>query len=314
MAKQTTAKTPTVAIARVLRGLGLKQGLDFTVRGSYINGERIGTTAHLFSQHVRTLVADHADEIEAAVQLDGGFVFNVSIRYYDSRPWPTVANYGARNRETAPVATVPMKVKLGNPRPAFHQPHPAAQAAAAASRDAHPYEGLAQRPFSSLTWACEEAGQVWFFQNTSSSPRHTLRRQNSPVRVNGWYLYSPGQDRARFLGATLTIAATAAEDLVLAHDKLAEETGAVGGTDPVGLKVDRTRAAWPKGTRVTGRDTQGKLRNGTVNGRDVGVVTYDGHKNFGRAYVGVTWDSDRPSYADHERPFADALTRISTTR
>lgn len=303
MAKQATAKTPTVAIARVLRGLGLKQGLDFTVRGSYTNGERTGTTAYLFGQRVRTLVADHADEIEAAVQLDGGFVFNVSIRYYDSRPWPTVSNYGDRTREAAPVvATVPMKVTVAAPVPAFtepsgeivaHQTKAELEARAAQPTGAHPYEGLAQRPFGSLTWACEEAGQVWFFQNTSNSPRYTLRVYHGRAQINGWYLSGDRVGRA-FLGATLTIAAMAAQPVILLADKLA-----------------LVAQQWPEGTRVSYPNSKGITVTGTVNGHDVGSVTITTHENFGRTYVGVTADpTDSIPWGQRERPFTDLLTRI----
>lgn len=352
MSVRPTAKSPSTAIARVLRDLGLKQGADFRVRGQYANGERTGTYVAVMTKEADQVVADHADQIEEAVQLDGGFTFRVSIHFTaGGRRWTWVANYGERTRDAAPVATADKdgaaldtvsrrnahdmgyrivggpatlpgyKAKLGASRPAFHQPHPAAKAAAGAPDPfetpavEHPYEGLAQRPFGSLTWACEEAGQVWFFQNTSTSPRYTLRVYHGRAQINGWYLYggSLAGDRV-FMGATLTIAAMASATLILKDKRIADGMDGVHTSDPVGLKVDRTRAAWPKGTRVTGRDTHGKLRNGTVNGRDVGVVTMDGHPNFGRAYVGVTWDSAQPSYADHQRPFADALTRISTTR
>ena len=75
MAKRATAKTPTVAIARVLRDLGLKQGSDFRVRGQYTNGERVGTFVAALSAKADQVIADNADQIEYRVQQDGGFAF-----------------------------------------------------------------------------------------------------------------------------------------------------------------------------------------------------------------------------------------------
>lgn len=66
----------------------------------------------------------------------------------------------------------------------------------------------------------------------------------------------------------------------------------------------RTAADLPKGTRV--KDAQG--RTGTVNGVDVGRVTLPDHPNFGREYVGVSWDADEKCpWGDRSRPFVDEL-------
>lgn len=192
MAKQATAKTPTVAIARVLRSLGLEQGKDFRVRGQYqgtgANRERIGTYVAVYTNAADQVVADNADRIEELVKQDGGFAFRVSIHFTaGGRMWTWIANYGQRTRDTAPVATADkgqpaldtasrrnaheldhrivggaptmpvITATLGAARPAFEQP----KAPAVPKLDAHPYEGPAQKPFGSLTWACEEAATQW---------------------------------------------------------------------------------------------------------------------------------------------------------
>ena len=78
-------------------------------------------------------------------------------------------------------------------------------------------------------------------------------------------------------------------------------------------RMDRAGRDWPKGTRVSGLDSRGIERTGTVNGVDVGMVTEPGHDNYGRTFVGVNWDApDRPELGHivRNRPFTDSLTRI----
>ncbi|WP_030236877.1 hypothetical protein [Streptomyces sp. NRRL S-350] len=100
-------KTPAVALARVLRSLGLTQGKggDFRVTGEYRNGERIGTFALLLTRRADEVATEHADEIEKLANEDG-FSFRVSVRYIDGKPRPfaTIANYGSRIRDTPPAA------------------------------------------------------------------------------------------------------------------------------------------------------------------------------------------------------------------
>ena len=98
MAKiRTEAKTTSVAVARVLRSLGLKAGTDFKVR----TGRR-GTSVVLTNDIVRRTVVDHADYIESAVEADGGWHIHVGITYEGSTAVPSVANFGGRVREAAP--------------------------------------------------------------------------------------------------------------------------------------------------------------------------------------------------------------------
>lgn len=106
----TPAKTPTVAIARVLRSLGLVQGRDFRVRGKYqghgADRERIGTHVAVLSQVADKVIADNADRIEQEAG-QAGFSFRVSVYYTDGGGmWTWVANYGARVREARPQAPV----------------------------------------------------------------------------------------------------------------------------------------------------------------------------------------------------------------
>jgi hypothetical protein len=167
--------------------------------------------------------------------------------------------------------------------------------------DAHPYDGLAQRWFGPLLWACQEAGQVWFFQNTRNSARYVLRVYNGRAQVNGWYLSGPGVGEpgsSKFMGATLTIAATAAEEIISEHRFIS-------------AAMERTARQWPKGTRVQGVDGYGVTCMGTVNGAGWGVVTAPGHENYGRTWVDVDWDEmpHNRGTGRRNRPFTDDLIR-----
>ncbi|WTW95432.1 hypothetical protein OG216_19515 [Streptomycetaceae bacterium NBC_01309] len=96
-------RTPTVAIARILRGLGLGQGSDFRVAGTYRNGERIGTHVLALTEHADLTIAAYADEIEQRSK-EGPFEFRVSVQYPNgSRPMADIANYGPRTREVPPA-------------------------------------------------------------------------------------------------------------------------------------------------------------------------------------------------------------------
>jgi hypothetical protein len=105
----TPAKTPGVAIARVLRGMGLTQGpswrKDFNIlpiMGSRHNG-RIGTEVNVRSTAANKLIAEKADEIEAAVA-EMGWTFYVSVFYTCTKgePWVMIHNTGKRIRHTPP--------------------------------------------------------------------------------------------------------------------------------------------------------------------------------------------------------------------
>ena len=101
------AKTPGVAIARVLRGLGLKQGLDFGVRAERKNGERIGTRVAVFGRTANQTVADNANVIEQQAG-DAGFHFNVSVYFTPSGSvWVNVANFGTKTRQTHFLSATP---------------------------------------------------------------------------------------------------------------------------------------------------------------------------------------------------------------
>ncbi|MFC5072872.1 hypothetical protein ACFPN0_15070 [Kitasatospora cinereorecta] len=98
-----------MAIARILRGLGLTQGRgnDFRMEGEYRNGERIGTYVLPLTRHADETIAANADEIER-LAAEGPFAFRVSVRYLGSdRPMTGVANYGSRVREEPPAPAVP---------------------------------------------------------------------------------------------------------------------------------------------------------------------------------------------------------------
>jgi hypothetical protein len=337
-----TNTTPTVAIGRILRGLGLKQGHDFRVRGQYqgrgADRERIGTYVVVLSKQADQTVADRADEIEQ-LSADAGHSFRVSIHFTTGgRMWTWVANYGQRTRDAAPVATAdadgaPLdsssrqrsvklglrvattagtdqqaadfqggtvpghrradtvsqlpKLKLGAARPAFEQP-----------KDAHPYDGLAQRRVGALYWACEEADQTWFFQDGRNTARYTLRRYTGRVRPNGWLLSGPGIDGDRWVGRTFTTAAEAAEDVILRFKWISD-------------RMDECARQWPQGTRVQCVDSCGVTCMGTVNGVSWGVITDTDHANYGRTWVDVTWDEMPHNVATgrRNRPLTDDLIR-----
>lgn len=311
-----TAKTPTVAVARVLRGLGLVQGTDFKVAGEYrgsgLNRERVGTYVVIYNAAADKVVADNADAIEAATLADGGFAFRVSIHYTSGgRLWTHVANFGQRTREERPADavegyTVPADTrrhaKQIEARPGrTGAPKILDRELPTASADSHPYDGAtAQRWFGSLLWACQTAGLVWFFQNTRNSPRYTLSAYRGRAMARGWYLTGQGVAREGvWLGKTLTEAALAAEDTISKHAWIA-------------ARMESAGRQWPKGTRVQGLDSRGVARTGTVNGVDVGMVVEPGHDNYGRTFVGVNWDEIPGDMGTNRRgrPFTDTLDRI----
>jgi hypothetical protein len=127
MSQPTAPKTPAVAIARVLRGLGLTQGhggKDFSVAGYYRNGERQYTYVVIYSRHAEEVIAAHADEIEDAAN-KAGFHFNVSIAYSTAgKVYATVQNAGHRIRETAPATTTGAEAPEPKEEPMTSTPEP----------------------------------------------------------------------------------------------------------------------------------------------------------------------------------------------
>jgi len=66
------------------------------------------------------------------------------------------------------------------------------------------------------------------------------------------------------------------------------------------------------GDRVTGRDSQGTERTGTVIDGWDGVVDNICHSNYGRVYVGVAWDAVPGDMGANRmaRPFTDTLRHV----
>jgi hypothetical protein len=109
MATTTAPRTPAVAVARELRALGLEQGTgkDFRVTGHYAHGERDHTYVLLLSRRAHDGTTAHADLIEERTGA-AGFPFRVSVRYFGTdRPTASVANGGARVRDTPPQPEAP---------------------------------------------------------------------------------------------------------------------------------------------------------------------------------------------------------------
>ncbi|MFF6801092.1 hypothetical protein [Streptomyces sp. NPDC012616] len=164
MATEPTAASPTVAIARVLRRLGLVQGRggDFRVTGWYRNGERDHTYVVLYGHHAAEVCAAHADDIERAVQADGGWCFRVSVRYFSERPTVSIANAGERIRETPPAPPAALE-EPAQPEPA-DEPEPVEESEPAAEptppvedrREARLQRGQA----AALGWATAQAELV----------------------------------------------------------------------------------------------------------------------------------------------------------
>ncbi|MFF2548300.1 hypothetical protein ACFVUY_37885 [Kitasatospora sp. NPDC058063] len=102
--------TPSEALARTLKRLGLAQGKgkDFRISGFYRNGERHYTYAIVLSRRAEELIAEHADRIEAELAA-GPFPFRVSVRYTGHHPFIDVRNGSGKSgkgvRESAPTAT-----------------------------------------------------------------------------------------------------------------------------------------------------------------------------------------------------------------
>ncbi|MYR55029.1 DUF3560 domain-containing protein [Streptomyces sp. SID625] len=108
MATIPPAKTPSIALGRALRRLGLTQGKgkDFRIDGDYNDaGERIRTYALLLTAHADETVAARADDIERWTGDDGGWSFTVCVRYSDKgRPHCTIANGAVEKVREEPPA------------------------------------------------------------------------------------------------------------------------------------------------------------------------------------------------------------------
>ncbi|WP_327385042.1 hypothetical protein [Streptomyces sp. NBC_01207] len=158
MALVPAPKTPTVAIARVLRDLGLKQGAaaDFRVTGHYENGERRYTYVILLSREAEDLVAANADQIEAWTDR-GPFGFTVSVRYSkNGNAFCTIRNVRAgRVRQTPPALVVEPVVEPAAPAPAAEPVmEPVAPTAPAVD---HREEYRQQEQAKALGWTAQQA-------------------------------------------------------------------------------------------------------------------------------------------------------------
>ncbi|WP_327123698.1 hypothetical protein [Streptomyces sp. NBC_01727] len=163
MSPTAPPKTPTVAIARILRGLGLAQGHDFRVTGDYRTGERIGTFVLPLTRHADETIAANADEIERLAD-EGPYAFRVSVRYPSGdRPMTGVANYGSRVRQDPPTPEPPAATpEPVEPPAAAPQPEPAPELPPAGSVASGFLEGARERAWQSqqvraLGWSAGQA-------------------------------------------------------------------------------------------------------------------------------------------------------------
>lgn len=110
MAKTTAPKTPTGAIARVLRALGLAQGRggDFVVRGLSTKADgRIGTFVVPLSGKAEKTIRDNAVAIEQGAA-DLGFRFMVSVEgWIGDLPCTSIHNFGKRKWVERPARPAP---------------------------------------------------------------------------------------------------------------------------------------------------------------------------------------------------------------
>ncbi|MFJ7592512.1 hypothetical protein ACIQZO_35105 [Streptomyces sp. NPDC097617] len=161
MSPTTPPRTPTVAIARILRGLGLVQGDNFRVTGDYRNGEHIGTFVLPLTRHSDETIAAYADEIER-LSSEGPLPFRVSVRYPSGdRPMTGVANYGARIREEPPAPAAPTTPEP-IPEPEAAEPEPAPELPPAGSVASKFLEGARERAWAraranKLGWSTAQA-------------------------------------------------------------------------------------------------------------------------------------------------------------
>ncbi|MEV5677021.1 hypothetical protein [Streptomyces sp. NPDC052179] len=169
MSANTPPRTPTVAIARILRHLSLAQGSDFRVTGDYSNGERIGTYVLVLSSRARDTIAANADEIER-LSGEGVFPFRVSIRYpSNARPMPSVANYGSRIRDPLRPATAAPKPEAepqpeAEPTPEL-EPTPAPELPPAGTPEGRRFQAARVRAWTTeqaraLNWSTRQADLV----------------------------------------------------------------------------------------------------------------------------------------------------------
>lgn len=347
MAKnQTPAKTPGVAIARVLRGLGLKQGLDFGVRAVRKNGERIGTRVAVFGRPANQTVADNADLIEQQAG-DAGFHFNVSVYFTPSGiVWVHVGNYGEKTRQThflsatpaEPVAAEDTEARTLRDRAvalADQQPEPVVAEGRARTRD----EYVAERKQGIRTRTATPR-----ISATLGAPRPAFEQPEAPafdpyagraVRVSGsrkwgcgeagqmWYFqtteHGPRYTLRVYLGRAMVngwylSGPGIISDLYVAGDLTTGMVQAGNVIDGFAWLIHRMEDVayyYPKGQRVQGLDNYGVTCMGTVNGAGWGAVTDAAHANYGRTWADVTWDEmpHNRGTGRRSRPFVSDLIK-----
>lgn len=75
----TTAKTQAASISRVLRGLGLKSGVNFQVEGLYDDGRRTGTGVYVTGDQAHEIISSNKARIETDAP-----GFHVGVSYTQS--------------------------------------------------------------------------------------------------------------------------------------------------------------------------------------------------------------------------------------
>lgn len=342
------AKTPGVAIARVLRGLGLKQGLDFGVRAERKNGERIGTRVAVFGRTANQTVADNANVIEQQAG-DAGFHFNVSVYFTPSgQVWVHVANFGTKTRQTHFLSATPAEpTEAAEDQPLRDR----AVALADKSMAAEPVtegrartldEYVAERKHGIRTRTAETPKPV--IRATLGAPRLAFEQPEAapfdpyagrPVRLSAgkrwgcaeagqhWYFQTTEHGprftlrvylgRAQVNGWYLS-GPGIGSDTYMAGDLTTSMVAAGQVIDSFSWLLDRMEEVaqdYPKGQRVQGVDNYGVTCMGTVNGVAWGAISDPSHANYGRTWADVDWDEmpHNRGTGRRSRPFVSDLIK-----
>uniref|UniRef100_A0AAU7GWX9 Minor tail protein n=1 Tax=Streptomyces phage Geonosis TaxID=3158856 RepID=A0AAU7GWX9_9CAUD len=345
MAKnQTPAKTPGVAIARVLRGLGLKQGLDFGVRGERKNGERIGTRVAVFGRPANQLVADKADEIERLAG-EAGFHFNVSVYFTPSGiVWVHVGNYGEKTRQTHFLSATPAEpTETPEDQPlrdravaladeSMTEPVTEGRARTLDDYVAERKQGIRTRTATPRISATLGAPRPAFGQ-TEAAPFNPYegravrliagRKWGCGTAGQMWYFQTTEHGprytlrvylgRAQADGWYLSGPGIVA-DLYMAGDlttAMVQAGNVIEGFAWLIHRMEDVSHYYPKGQRVQGVDNYGVTCMGTVNGAGWGAVTDAAHANYGRTWADVTWDEmpHNRGTGRRSRPFTSDLIK-----
>lgn len=238
------ARIPGIAIARVLRGIGLEQGTDFRVtKGAATNGCWVSVQTEFGHERVATFESTINER-----SAEAGFPFTVTV--YTTPTGRVRTSISNIKRAVAP-STAPLDSLI----------------------DLIDEVDAEQAEVEALSTVADQAEVL----------AATIAQVTAKVDELNETLVGLRAMRARLMSAST------AHPTPLDTERLNVQRytfSSPGG----GAFNDRIRAAWPEGTRVRGKDTEGRERTGHVDGYNVGYITLADHANYHRSHVGVTWD------------------------